>query len=177
MARTKLGSLLKRWLPPEAAPAPPEGEREERHFSVRFEHQDLNARNVLLTGFGVLAGTLIVIVIAFPIFKYLASYRAASTSTLPVTRGQTQVPPEPRLQDNPTRDYREFSAAEDSALQTYRWIDRAHGVVSIPVDRAIQLTAQRGLAPRKAPPGNVYYDPHEGSRLTGFEGKVEPEPR
>jgi len=47
-------------------------------------------------------------------------------------------------------------------------------VVSIPIERAIQLTLERGIAPTKAPPGNLYFNPQEGSRNTGFEDKVDP---
>ncbi len=62
-------------------------------------------------------------------------------------------------------------------MNSYRWVDRANGVVSIPIDRAIQIVAQRGIPPQPAPNNMTYFDPQVGTRRTGFEGKVAPEPR
>jgi hypothetical protein len=39
-------------------------------------------------------------------------------------------------------------AAEDKILNGYGWVDREHGVARIPIDRAIDLLAQRGLPAR-----------------------------
>jgi hypothetical protein len=154
------------------------GDAEPQHPSVRFEPEDINPRNVLLTtGAGLLAGTLFLAAIVFPLFKYLAAYRAGVPPMLPAAGARIQEPPYPRLQQNPTLDLKSLRADEESKLNSYRWVDRAHGVVSIPIEQAIQLTARRGIAPRKAPPGKVYWNPQEGSRLTGFENKVAPEAR
>src|SRR5690349_2724055 len=71
-----------------------------RHAAVRFEPKDVNSRAVLFTGIGVLVGTLLITVLVFPLFRYLESYRAATTSTLPASGGRVQAPPEPRLQQN-----------------------------------------------------------------------------
>ena len=39
-------------------------------------------------------------------------------------------------------------AAEDKILNGYGWVDQAHGVVRVPIDRAIDMLAQRGLPSR-----------------------------
>jgi hypothetical protein len=63
------------------------------------------------------------------------------------------LPPSPRLQAAPARDWRELHASEDEILNTYSWADRQAGVVRIPVSRAMDLLAQRGLPVRaNAPP-------------------------
>jgi hypothetical protein len=33
----------------------------------------------------------------------------------------------------------------------YRWLDREHNIISIPIDRAIDLTVERGLPARPQP--------------------------
>ena len=38
--------------------------------------------------------------------------------------------------------------AEDALLKNYGWIDQKTGIVRIPVDRAIELLAKRGLPAR-----------------------------
>ena len=40
---------------------------------------------------------------------------------------------------------KQLRATEDAILTTYGWVDRKGGIVRIPIDRAIDLLAQRGL--------------------------------
>ncbi len=54
----------------------------------------------------------------------------------------------PRLQISPTQDLAAFRAQEDRELTTYGWINRTSGVVRIPIERAMDLLAQRGLPVR-----------------------------
>src|SRR5262245_47220271 len=68
-----------------------------------------------------------------------------------------RLPPEPRLQGapgsakSPTEDIRRFREQEDQMLDSYGWIDRQNGVISIPIEQAKKLIEQRGLP--VAPPG------------------------
>jgi len=41
-------------------------------------------------------------------------------------------------------------AEEDKILKNYGWIDQEKGIVRIPIDRAIEILAQRGLPARSA---------------------------
>lgn len=52
------------------------------------------------------------------------------------------LPPEPRLQPDPTSDMVTFRLQEENLLNTYGWIDQPEGVVRLPIDRAIELTAK-----------------------------------
>jgi hypothetical protein len=54
----------------------------------------------------------------------------------------------PKLQLSPPRDMEEFRKKEDEALKNYAWVDRTKGIVRIPVERAMELTLQRGLPAR-----------------------------
>jgi hypothetical protein len=49
------------------------------------------------------------------------------------------------LEVNPRAQLARFEKADLAALQQYGWIDRDHGIVQIPVSRAMELLAQRGL--------------------------------
>ena len=68
-------------------------------------------------------------------------------------------------------------AREDWELSHYFWLDKAKGKVAIPIDRAMDILAARGIPPQKQPPGLELSQPEAGTRQTGFEGKVAPEPR
>ena len=55
------------------------------------------------------------------------------------------VYPEPRLQPNPRQEMQRFSAAEQAELMRYGWIDKAHGIVQIPIDVAMDKVARSGI--------------------------------
>lgn len=58
----------------------------------------------------------------------------------------TQTFPTPRVQtDDGNQDTADLHAREDLLLDNYTWADPAQGKVRIPIERAIQLLAQRGL--------------------------------
>jgi len=65
-----------------------------------------------------------------------------------------ELPPSPRLQVNPTRDLAEYRAEQEEILASYGWVDRNAGIVRIPIERAMDLVAERaGAAP--APSGGA----------------------
>ncbi|MBX6741121.1 MAG: hypothetical protein IRY87_03620 [Acetobacteraceae bacterium] len=67
----------------------------------------------------------------------------------------SQFPP-PGLQSNPPGDLRAFRARQQAELESYGWADREHGLVRIPIQRAMQIIAGRGTeayAPLQSPPG------------------------
>ena len=67
------------------------------------------------------------------------------------------MPPPPRLQTYPFQDVKDLRQEERRLLETYEWVDRNAGVVRIPVDRAIEVLAEKGLPYRK--PGEAAAPP------------------
>ncbi|MDD5328611.1 MAG: hypothetical protein PHX38_01290 [Sulfuricella sp.] len=60
-----------------------------------------------------------------------------------------QLPPPagaPMLQSAPAGDLQAYRQSKESLLHGYRWIDRKAGLVQIPIERAMQLTAERNAA-------------------------------
>lgn len=55
--------------------------------------------------------------------------------------------PTPRLQTAPYIELKAYRDAENAVLNEYAWIDKRAGIVQIPVARAIDLIAERGIAP------------------------------
>jgi hypothetical protein len=67
----------------------------------------------------------------------------------------TQTFPTPRLQgDDGNQDTADLHAREDLLLDNYSWVDRSKGTVRIPIDRAMELIAQRGLPVAQPPQQN-----------------------
>jgi hypothetical protein len=61
---------------------------------------------------------------------------------------QAGATPTPQAQATPDETLKVLRATEEAMLTTYGWVDRANGVVRIPIDRAIDLLLQRGLPTR-----------------------------
>lgn len=56
---------------------------------------------------------------------------------------KSALPPEPRLQSNPQLDLQAYLQRQEKLLTSYGWIDPAHGIARIPIDRAIELYVAR----------------------------------
>lgn len=69
-----------------------------------------------------------------------------------------QLPPEPRLQVDPAADWQRLRATDEALLSSYGWADRPGGAVRIPIDRAMDLLAQRGLPARSGGQPDTAYD-------------------
>lgn len=160
--------------PPESAPQ----EGEPINEDTDFESSDIDARGTFITGVSWLIGIWIVVGLLYFLFSYLAHERAVnSPPPLPIEAHGNPLPPEPRLQPSPHKDLQRMLAREDWELSHYYWIDKAKGKVAIPIERAIDILAAHGIPPQKQPPGLELSQPEAGTRETGFEGKVAPEPR
>lgn len=58
----------------------------------------------------------------------------------------TQSFPTPRVQtDDGNQDIADLHAREDLLLDNYTWIDQSKGTVRIPIERAMEIIAQKGL--------------------------------
>ena len=79
------------------------------------------------------------------------AFQATDQPPSPLAATLPKQPPEPRLQVTPATDLKKVRAEEDAALHSYAWIDAQSGLVRIPIDRAIELLAERGLPARPQP--------------------------
>jgi hypothetical protein len=53
------------------------------------------------------------------------------------------VPPEPRLQVDPSEEFQKYLQQEKEILNSYAWTSRADGKVRIPIDRAMDLVVEK----------------------------------
>jgi len=148
------------------------------HPDVNFELSDINAKGVVIVAGGVLAFAMLVSIGLYPLFEHFLHVHANETPpALPEFTHGVALPPEPRVQDNPRRDLAEYLSRQNFELHRYSIVNAQTGAVTIPIERAMDLLVARGIPPQKQPPPNLFYQPRAGTRLTGLEGKVEPEPR
>jgi len=72
-------------------------------------------------------------------------FGASKVSAFPVDTTNFK---EPVLQIDPVADWKAYKAQQDELLNSYGWVDKDAGVARIPIERAIELTAQQGLPHR-----------------------------
>jgi hypothetical protein len=109
------------------------------------EQTDAAVRPILTFGV-VLVFIIIASLVALTFLFRLFTHREALAGPQPSSMNREgQIPPLPRLQVSPPRDLRALRKAEDDVINSYGWVDRNAGRVRIPIDRAMELMAQRGL--------------------------------
>jgi hypothetical protein len=129
---------------------------DEHREELDFERQDLGSRPIFgflisLAIFGVLT-----YYVLWGMFHFLNAYNLkhqapvspmahTETETRTVTPATIQQSPAPRLEDDERTELNGFRYHEEEQLNSYGWVDQNAGVVHIPIDRAMQLVAQRGL--------------------------------
>jgi hypothetical protein len=120
--------------------------------TVHHETSDANVTGVFAFGLGLMITGAIVLFLVWLLFGFFASREARSGAReFPLAaEQQNRLPPEPRLQTNPKQDLIDLRASEDAVLNTYGWVDKAGGVVRIPIGEAMKLTVERGLPARAA---------------------------
>ena len=65
----------------------------------------------------------------------------------------TRETTEPRLQVNAPSELRTMREAEDRMLNSYGWVDPQSETVRIPIERAMEILAQKGLPAREETKG------------------------
>ena len=112
------------------------------------ETTDINVWAVGKFAIGLVVVCVVSIVLLFGLLKFFQSREETSVAN---TVEPTKLFPEPQLQKTPIVDLKTIRAEEDKLLNGYAWVDAPKGVVRIPLDRAIEVLAQRGLPSRSIP--------------------------
>lgn len=172
---------------------------EEQGKGLGFEPQDLGSRPV----YGFLISLVVVGVLVYYVlwgmFHFLDAYNRKNEQRVnPMVQAEkdTREPdapntsrkiqsefPEPRLEDNERTELAPFRYQEEQALNSYGWVDQNAGVAHIPITKAMELIAQRGLpttpqsgttpasAPGLAKAAAAAADTSDQSKKTAGEGK------
>ena len=142
----------------------------QHHPNAGFEREDMGARNVYAF---LIALALIGVLVHFVVkglYGFMDSYEKAhqpranplATVTETARLPEASIPekfPLPRLETNERLEINDSRLREEQTLNSYGWVDQQNGVVRIPIERAIELIAERGLPTRPqvgtVPPSTV----------------------
>jgi len=138
-----------------------------------FELQDIGSGSVIAFFITLLVVVFLANVVIRGIYKGLDYYskshepamspmmeekqkQTAPTSDLRlVNPSEAEQFPEPRLETDERTEINDFRRKEEDTLRTYGWVDKNAGTVRIPIDRAMQLIAERGLPVRSETAGSA----------------------
>jgi len=122
-------------------PVVPEGALRAMH-----EDRDVNAWAVGKFAIALVLLCIFCLGILVGVFNFLKTHIGPAEE--PGAMDARHLPPQPRLQETPILDLKAMRDAEDKILTSYGWVDQSKGVVRIPIAKAIDLLAQRGLPAR-----------------------------
>jgi len=141
------------------------------HDDEEFEREDLGAKPIIVFLIALIVGCVVVALLLKGMYSFLDKretqhqpvqsplVQQTTTDTRTVEPGDVTKFPQPRLETHETAEIDSFRLKEAQTLHSYGWVDEQAGVVRIPIDRAMELLAQRGLPTRPqagvAPPSDV----------------------
>ncbi len=114
---------------------------------AHYETRDASTRGLVMFGIGLFSTLVVVAVLMAWLFGYFAKSQSLGPPASPFENVRV-LPPAPRLQVDPRQDLQRLRENEKAELDSYGWVDQKNGIVHIPIDRAMDLIAQRGLPAR-----------------------------
>src|SRR5271157_3725358 len=128
---------------------------------TEFEHEDLGTRGIFAFMIGLAVIGVVIYFIIVGMYSFLDKYersQMATASPLVTSKGAisrvvTQADMDkafkdngaPMLETDERGEFRDFLINQENQLNSYGWVDEKAGVAHIPIERAMELTVQRGL--------------------------------
>jgi hypothetical protein len=109
------------------------------------EKKDADVTTIALIAIGGLFLVLLVQLTVWMTLRHMRLGRAEKEQGIARVSESSKQFPEPRLQIDPALDLARMRARDLRDLDTFAWVDRKGGTFRIPIGRAMQLLAERGL--------------------------------
>ena len=117
---------------------------------VKYETEDFSPRAIRWFTAGLAVLTVTVLVLMAGLLWLLSGGWPPRQGIVTPMVPAPNMSPAPDLQVASTRDYQEMRAAEEMQLHSYGWVDREAGIAAIPIERAMEILASRGLTAQKS---------------------------
>lgn len=129
-----------------------------------FEREDLSSRAVFTFMIGLAIIGVVIYFVIVGLYSYLDRYERSQMTTASPLAPSMEVSSRrvttdyvekkfkengaPMLEQDERGQFRDFLINQESQLNSYGWVDETAGVAHIPIERAMELTVQRGLPVR-----------------------------
>jgi hypothetical protein len=131
------------------------------------ETRDASVARLLIFAGGLLVALVAIHFIMLGFQRVFVSERPQSPQEQAEARSILAGPPaeqeETQARVNIYQQLRKLHSDEEAMLSRYDWIDRKAGVVRIPIDRAIDLVAEKGVRFGKGPKTEIEMNSHAGT--------------
>jgi cell division protein FtsN len=112
------------------------------------EIRDINVRAVAWFAFGLIVAAIFIHFALAAVFVFFKQKHPSPEAPSRVVIQPQVIAPQPRLQIDAPADLAHFRQWEEEKLNSYGWIDKKRGIARIPIERAMDLIAERGLPTR-----------------------------
>jgi hypothetical protein len=128
---------------------------------VEFEHEDLGSRGIFVFMTVLVVSGIVIYFMIVGMYSFLDKYersQMATASPLDTSKGAmsrvvTQDDMDktfkdngaPMLETDERTELRKFLMDQETQLNSYGWVNQEAGVAHIPIERAMELTVQRGI--------------------------------
>ena len=117
--------------------------------SLGYEPKDLSIKGMVIFGIVLIVVIAVTSLSVHFLFSLFSAWQLAGGDPVPpLLEEAAPLRSQPRLQRVPAEEMRRLRAADEAILNSYGWVDEEAGVVRIPIDRAMELTLERGLPTR-----------------------------
>lgn len=149
------------------------------HNGPEFEREDWSPKTVYGFLIALLVICILVVLIVRGLYRFMDAYEqkrqpalnplvtATGADTRMVTPAEVSTFPQPRLETDERGQINQFRLNEEQKLDSYGWVDQNAGIVRIPIDRAMDLVAERGLPTRPQAGGAPASPAKAGIRTAG----------
>jgi hypothetical protein len=133
------------------------------HGRDSFEQEDLSPAGIFYFMAGLAVVGVVIYFIVVGMYRFLDAYDRRHQApanpmsiqtgvdarvTMPFPEALSKIDqtfPKPVLEHSEMTQFNEVLEKQDRTLASYDWVDKDKGVVRIPIDKAMELLAQRGL--------------------------------
>lgn len=114
---------------------------------VEHERRDVSVKAILQFLLWLSISAVVISVAMWGLFRFFdARLKKEDTTLSPlVAASRSRTPPGPRLEPEPLALKAQLRARENERLDGYSWADQPAGVARIPIARAMDLIAERGV--------------------------------
>jgi hypothetical protein len=134
------------------------------------ELSDLSARGISLFGLGLALLVIVALLVCYGLLVLLRDSQARRAEPPSALSPSRERPVGPQLEVQPGQAMKEVRRQEEKHLKSYGWIDREKGLAHIPIERAMDILADKGLPARKPKPSGA-------AKSESETGRIDREPR
>ena len=139
--------------PEQSVPIDPES------LARHYEQDDVAVGSIVRFGIAIAVGATVAVLILWFAVRTWSGQPANARIQFESARVTPVAVPGPGLDAAPENNWNAYLQRENERLHTYGWIDREAGVARIPIDEAMRLLAEQGVAAREGDVPTFHVEP------------------